>query len=101
MVRMGNKRITVLQLTQMSKDNVCEGNLQFPYTHPLAGFYRHYKGNLYKLVADLHLPGEEHVVLYQSEVDRRLWLRPYKMFFEYVEMDGNYVPRFEKVNIFS
>ena len=38
------------------------------------------------------------MVLYRQEYgDRNLWVRPYEMFFEQVEVDGVSVPRFAYV----
>ena len=64
------------------------------------GTYRHYKGNLYKV---LHLAGhsetEELLVIYQALYgDYGIWARPLDMFVEDVLLpDGTEVPRFQLV----
>lgn len=60
------------------------------------GRYRHYKGGEYELVGVVrHSETLEALVLYRPlyGVDG-LWVRPYEMFFEHVEVDGARVPRF-------
>lgn len=61
--------------------------------------YRHYKGNLYQIVAvAMHTETEEEMVVYQALYgDYKVFVRPFKMFFETVKnTDGNMVPRFAK-----
>ena len=66
------------------------------------GLYRHYKGNLYRVIGvGCHTETLEYYVVY-SPVDHKLgipevWLRPYDMFTETVEIDGKTFPRFEKI----
>lgn len=62
--------------------------------------YRHYKGNLYRVLADpaYHSETLEEVVAYMSVKDGKVWIRPSKMFHELVEIDGRVVPRFEEVH---
>lgn len=66
----------------------------------IGGKYKHYKGNLY-IVRDIVLHSEtlEPLVLYepQYETGVKLWVRPFEMFIEDVEIDGIKVPRFELV----
>lgn len=67
------------------------------------GTYRHYKGGLYNVVG-LACNSEtlEWCVIYQS-VERSkkglpsVWIRPYDMFVENVEINGEMKPRFEKL----
>jgi hypothetical protein len=68
------------------------------------GVYRHYKGGLYEVVGKVvHSETLEDLVLYRSmegsgEFPKdTLWVRPYKMFFEDVVVDGNQVARFTKI----
>lgn len=63
--------------------------------------YRHYKGNIYVVLAiGHHSETEEKVVVYQGEYDdsefgrNPVWVRPYSMFIEHVEYEGIIVPRF-------
>ena len=67
------------------------------------GKYRHYKGNLYKVIGvarHSENPSEEFVVyqaLYESKEfgDNAIWIRPRKMFAEMVTVGNKQVPRFE------
>jgi len=63
--------------------------------------YRHYKGNIYKVIAlALHSETLEKMVVYQGEYDdaelgkNPVFVRPYGMFCEEVEVGGNRTPRF-------
>ncbi len=62
------------------------------------GKYRHYKGNLYLVVAVVkHSETLEEMVLYISLYDNprsQMWVRPKKMFLEDVVIDGKKMPRF-------
>jgi len=63
------------------------------------GRYKHYKGNLYQAL-DLvrHSETDEWLVLYRPDYgDKKLWVRPYSMFFERVEVQGEIKRRFEFV----
>jgi hypothetical protein len=60
------------------------------------GRYRHYKGGEYE-VLDLvrHSETEEWMVLYRALYgEKGLWVRPYEMFIEHVEVEGKRVERF-------
>lgn len=67
------------------------------------GIYKHYKGNLYEVIGVAHHSEtlEEMVVyraLYKSQFgENSLWVRPLKMFIEYVENNGEKVKRFELI----
>ena len=63
------------------------------------GKYRHYKGNHYEVlgVAKHSETLEEFVVYKALYGDFSLWVRPLKMFFEEVEVNGKKVKRFEPV----
>ena len=60
------------------------------------GKYRHYKGNEYEVFdVATHSEDESTYVVYQPLYgDRSLWIRPFKMFTENVEVDGELIPRF-------
>lgn len=64
-----------------------------------SGLYRHYKGNLYEvLYTARHSETEEWMVVYKALYgDEGMWVRPYAMFCEKVEVDGIQVDRFAKV----
>jgi hypothetical protein len=63
------------------------------------GLYRHYKGNMYEVFTTAqHSETQEWVVVYKALYgDYGMWVRPYKMFIEEVEVDGVKVPRFQKI----
>ena len=66
------------------------------------GIYRHYKGNLY-IVLDIcyHSETLEKMVVYRALYgDNKLWVRPYDMFFDEVNKNGQRY-RFELQNIKS
>jgi hypothetical protein len=65
------------------------------------GIYKHYKGNLYKVMATArHSETEEWMVVYQALYgERGMWVRPYKMFIEKVEVNGVMVDRFVFVKL--
>lgn len=60
------------------------------------GRYRHYKGGEYEVVGVVrHSETLEVLVLYRPLYgDTGLWVRPYDMFFEQIEVDGRMQPRF-------
>ena len=61
------------------------------------GIYEHYKGNRYKVIDIVrHSETDELLVLYRTMYgDENLWVRPFGMFFEKVEVDGYMVSRFK------
>lgn len=61
------------------------------------GIYEHYKGPRYEVIDTVrHSETEELMVLYRTMYgDEDLWVRPYSMFFEEVELNGKVVPRFK------
>lgn len=61
------------------------------------GCYRHYKGNLYEVIATArHSETEELMVVYRCLYgDYSLWVRPLGMFIGQVDVDGQKLPRFE------
>lgn len=60
------------------------------------GCYRHYKGGEYELVGVArHSETLEPLVVYRPLYNESgLWVRPYAMFFEDVEVGGHLQPRF-------
>lgn len=66
------------------------------------GLYQHYKGNKYEVLGvGCHTETEEYYVVY-SPVEKKpgvpeIWLRPYKMFMETIEIDGVATPRFKRL----
>lgn len=65
----------------------------------MQGLYRHYKGALYfVLYTGTHTETMEKLVIYVSAKDAsKVWVRPYSMFIENVEVDGQQIPRFIKI----
>jgi hypothetical protein len=69
------------------------------------GLYKHYKGNMYKVVdIVLHTETSEWMVLYCSAKESNthkeevlFFVRPYEMFIEDVEIEGELFPRFTQV----
>ena len=60
------------------------------------GIYRHYKGSEYEvLMVARHSETEEPMVVYRALYgDYGVWVRPYEMFIEKVEVNGKLVDRF-------
>jgi len=67
-----------------------------PLPDPRPGRYRHYKGGEYEVVGVArHSETLEPLVLYRPLYgEGTLWVRPYAMFFENVEVGGVVRPRF-------
>jgi len=65
----------------------------------IIGKYRHYKGNEYELIGvGTHTEDESKMVVYKAlYAPYEIWIRPYSMFFETVEVNGVDVPRFAKI----
>lgn len=70
-----------------------------PLPGAVPGRYRHYKGKEYELLGVVrHSETLEPLVLYKPlYADLGLWVRPYAMFFEEVEVDGHRQPRFARM----
>lgn len=61
----------------------------------VGGTYRHYKGNVYEVLAVAkHSETCEDLVVYQSKEKGDVWVRPYVMFLETVNVNGESVERF-------
>ena len=63
------------------------------------GIYRHFKGNLYEVLAvATHSETLEPMVVYRQLYGQRsLWVRPAAMWNETVDKDGYHGPRFQLV----
>ena len=61
------------------------------------GIYRHYKGQEYRLLNEVkNSETQEDMIVYQDLTDeKKIWVRPKKMFLEIVEIEGTKKPRFE------
>ena len=64
------------------------------------GLYQHYKGNMYEVyMTAQHSETEEWMVVYKALYgDEGMWVRPYEMFVELVEVDGQMIERFKKLD---
>ncbi len=60
------------------------------------GLYRHYKGNLYEVMMTAqHSETEEWMVVYKALYgEEGIWVRPYEMFMDYVNIEGKKLKRF-------
>ena len=63
------------------------------------GQYRHFKGNLYEVIGIVrHSETQEQMVLYRALYgEGGLWVRPYHMFFDFIEREGRRLKRFEYI----
>lgn len=63
------------------------------------GRYQHYKGNYYIVLGTvLHSETEESLVLYRSEKNEQLWVRPLEMFKETIAIEGKETERFKFIS---
>ena len=64
------------------------------------GKYKHYKGKEYEVIGIAkHSETLEELVVYKALYGSGdLWVRPFKMFEEEVEVDGQKVPRFKYIS---
>ncbi len=64
------------------------------------GHYRHYKGKDYEVIGIAqHSETEEKLVVYRCLYgDYSLWVRPLNMFRETVNVAGEQVPRFDRID---
>ena len=63
------------------------------------GKYKHFKRNEYEVIAvGKHSETLEEMVVYKALYgDKQIWVRPLKMFEEFVEAEGKKVPRFQYI----
>lgn len=63
------------------------------------GWYQHYKGQYYQVLGLVqHSEENQPYVLYQPLYgEQKLWVRPLQMFTEQVQVDGQWLERFRKV----
>lgn len=60
---------------------------------------QHYKGGRYTVItAAMHSETGDMMLVYQSDKDQKVWVRPLSMFFENVDYKGATVPRFRVVD---
>ena len=70
-----------------------------PLPPVVPGRYRHYKGKLYELIgAARHSETLAPMVVYRPLYgEGALWVRPHAMFFESVQVEGQTLPRFQRL----
>ena len=57
--------------------------------------YRHYKGGMYTLVCEAQLEADPKIIMVVYEDrDGKTWVRPASEFYEMVQHEGMWVPRF-------
>jgi hypothetical protein len=65
------------------------------------GYYKHYKGNLYEVIGTAkHSETLEDMVVYKAcyqKEGENLWVRPLKMFEDYVLIENKKTKRFSKI----
>lgn len=63
------------------------------------GIYEHYSGKRYELIGIArHSETLESLVVYRALYgDHDIWVRPFAMFFEEIEVDNRRIPRFRKI----
>ena len=68
-------------------------------TQEYTGKYRHYKGNEYEVIGvGKHTEAEERLVVYKALYEPyEIWIRPFDMFFETIDVGGKNIQRFEKL----
>ncbi len=66
----------------------------------VGGIYKHFKGNLYKVLnIGIHSETEEQMVVYMKLYDDySVWVRPYSMFVDMKSVDGTDVKRFTLIS---
>ncbi|RYF29153.1 MAG: DUF1653 domain-containing protein [Chloroflexi bacterium] len=81
-------------------DTNVDQNFDVPPIVP--GVYRHYKGNFYEVIdVGCHTETHDYFVVYRALYEKAqsptIWMRPYDMFMQTVEIDGKNISRFEKI----
>lgn len=65
----------------------------------ISGKYKHYKGGEYEvLFVARHTETEEEMVVYKSTTEKKVWVRPLVMWQENVEVGGQQIKRFTKID---
>ena len=64
------------------------------------GIYRHFKGGEYEFIclAKDSETSEELVIYKETGDEGKIWARPSAIFYQYVDVDGKRIPRFELVS---
>lgn len=60
---------------------------------------RHYKGGIYTVIGrGRHSETLEDMIIYRSEKDGKVWIRPVKMLHDEVQFEGETVLRFQPID---
>ena len=60
--------------------------------------YKHFKGNEYRVVCfAVNSETKEELVVYKKSDEDKIWARPKSMFFEQVDLNGTFTPRFQPI----
>jgi hypothetical protein len=59
--------------------------------------YRHYKGGIYELVCEATQEADLVPVIVYRAHNGTIWVRPQSVFFETIEVDGQTVQRFTRI----
>lgn len=66
-----------------------------PKKEKISGKYKHYKGNFYDVFCVAYdKEGNKYVLYQQCYGDKCFWIRPYDMFFDHIEFNGEDIKRF-------
>lgn len=62
--------------------------------------FQHFRGGFYRFITTGEMEKDQEImVVYQSEMDGRVWIRPYKEFFQLVKgYNDELVPRFKRLD---
>lgn len=82
-----NKRVTKIKTVHLTGEGM-----------KINAKLQHYKGGNYTVIGQgTHSETLENMLIYQNDADRKVWIRPLKMFYEEVEWNGEWVPRFKEI----
>ena len=59
--------------------------------------YRHYKGGIYEHICEATMEADLMPIIVYRAANGSIWCRPKSVFFEWVEVDGVKVQRFEEI----
>lgn len=95
-----SKESNSIPLKQNETNNNITSSDSISYDKIEPGIYRHYKGGEYEVIGFAkHSETEEKLVIYRNIHNlSEVWARPYSMFFDIIELNGNKVKRFASIN---
>ncbi len=94
----GNRPLQYQEIFESSDEP--EGQFDMPYVEP--DLYQHFKGHYYEVIGvGCQAETLEYLVIYRSLYQKgnmpTFWLRPYDLFIDRVEVNGNTIPRFRRI----